>query len=286
MAKETPEAEQFRERVLANWTDPQTVAAWRRWHGRIARQQQHVSNALLAAAQLGNGSRVLDLASGSGEPALHIARAVGPTGSVVATDVSSDMLDLARQRAREQGASNVEFVVCDAESLPFEDATFDAVTSRMGAMFFVDLHRSLQEVRRVLRRGGRAAFSAWGPQTESSFFMAIVAPFAARCDPPKPPPGAPHAFRFAEQNTFRDALIAAGFHDVAEERRTIEMPWFGPPEEWWEAFYELAAPPYFDQLPEEQYLAAKREGIENLHRFYRDGAVRMQAAVVIASAQA
>lgn len=283
---ETPAAEQFRQRILANWTDPETVAAWRRWHSRITRQQEHVSNALLAAAHLSIGSRVLDLASGSGEPALHIARAVGPTGSVVATDISNDMLGVARDHAREQGVSNLEFVVCDAEALPFEDAAFDAVTSRMGAMFFVDLHRSLQEVRRVLRAGGRAAFSAWGPQSESSFFMAIIAPFAARCDPPKPTPGAPHAFRFAQQNSFHDALIAAGFHDVAEERRAIAMPWFGPPDELWRAFYELAAPPYFDELPEDERLAATREGIENLQRLYRDGAVRTQAAVVIASAQA
>jgi len=283
---ETPAAAQFRQRVLANWTDPQTVAAWRRWHSRITRQQQLVSDALLAAAHVSADDRVLDLASGSGEPALQIARAVGPTGSVVATDLSNDMLGVARDHAREQGASNVEFVVCDAEALPFEDATFDAVTSRMGAMFFVDLHRSLQEVRRVLRPDGRAAFSAWGPQRESSFFMAVVAPFAARCDPPEPPRGAPHAFRFAEPNTFQHALIAAGFHDAAEERRTIEMPWFGPPEEWWEAFYELAAPPYFDELPEEQRLAATREAIENLQQLYRDGAVRTQAAVVIASARA
>ncbi len=283
---ETPAAEQFRQRVLANWTDPQTVAAWRKWHPRITRQQQHVSDALLAAAHLGTGSRVLDLASGSGEPALHIARVVGPMGSVVATDVSGDMLGIARDHAREQGASNVDFVVCDAEALPFEDATFDAVTSRMGAMFFVDLHRSLQEVRRVLRPGYCAAFSAWGPQLESSFFTAIVAPFAARCDPPKPPRGAPHAFRFAEPNSLSDALLAAGFHDAAEERHVIEMPWFGPPDEWWEAFYELAAPPYFDELPEAQRIAAKSEAIENLQQLYRDGAVRTQAAVVIASARA
>jgi SAM-dependent methyltransferase len=281
-----PRTSEFRKRVLDNWTSSETVAAWRRWHAKIAIQQRAVTAALIEAAAIGEGQCVLDLASGSGEPALTIARTVGPAARVVATDVSDGMLGVARDFAREQGIENVTFVACDAERLPFENASFDAVTSRMGVMFFIDLAGSLAEVRRVLRAGGRVAFAAWGPLRESTMFSACLEPFARRASPPDPPPGAPQPLRFATAGTLSSALRSAGFRSVRETTHVFSAPWSGPPEEQWNAFCDLSSPPYVDEMPEPDKSQATAEAIETLRSLYDGRAVQTCAAVVIASATA
>jgi SAM-dependent methyltransferase len=279
-------ASEFRKRVLDNWTSDETIAAWRRWHAKIVTQQREVTRLLIDAARIVQEQRVLDLASGSGEPALTIARHVGRNGSVVGTDVSDGMLEVARDFARSEEIENVTFVACDAESLPFESASFDAVTSRMGVMFFIDLERSLAEVRRVLRRGGRLGFAAWGPLPESTTFSACLEPFVRRASPPDPPPGAPHPQRFAAFGALSDALCAAGFNSVDEKVHVVAAPWFGTPEEQWKAFCDLASPPYVDEMPEPDKSEATAEAIETLRSLYDGTAVQTRASVVIASATA
>lgn len=280
------QAAEFRKHVLDNWTSDPTIAAWRRWHGKIAIQQREITAALIDAAGIAQGRRVLDLATGTGEPALTIARAVGGTGRVVGTDVSDGMLDVARENAHDAGLENITFVACDAERLPFESASFDSVTSRMGVMFFIDVERVLGEVRRVLRPGGRAAFAAWGPWSETTMFSACLEPFARRASPPDPPPGAPHPQRFAAAGTLSAALRAAGFHDVAERTHVFAAPWSGPPEEQWTAFCDLISPPYVDDMPEPHKSQATAEAMETLRSLYDGGTVQTRAAVVIASATA
>lgn len=279
-------AAEFRKRVLDNWTSDPTVAAWRRWHAKIAIQQRDITAALIDAARVTRGQRVLDVATGSGEPALTIARLVAPTGSVVGTDVSEGMLVVAREFAHRDGVENVEFVYADAESLPFEDGSFDAVTARMGIMFFIDVAESLSEARRVLRPGGRAAFSAWGSWLDSSMFHAFLEPFARRASPPDPPPGAPHPQRFATEGSLSQALRAAGFTDVAERTCVFAAPWSGPPEEHWNAFCDLISPAYVDDMPEPEKSHATAEVMETLRLLYDGTAVQTRAAVVIASATA
>ena len=280
------EEEAFRQRVLDNWTSPETIAAWRRWHAKIALQQQAVSDAIIAAALIAPGKRVLDLASGSGEPAIQIAGIVGDGGRVVATDLSSGMLGVARENAIAAGRTNMSFETAEVEALPFGDASFDAVTSRMGIMFVVDIQRGLREIRRVLRPGGRAAFAAWGPFQQSTMFWSMIEPFARRASPPESPPGALGPMRFAVPGTLSDALRAAGFAGVDEITTLYPAPFAGTPEEQYEAFYELAAPPYFDELSDNERDAALSEALATLRDFYDGAAVRTNATVVIASGSA
>jgi ubiquinone/menaquinone biosynthesis C-methylase UbiE len=275
---------EFRRRVLDNWTSQETVAAWKRWHDKIALQQRATSDALIAAAEIAAGQRVLDLACGSGEPALSIARVVGDRGSVVGTDVSAGMVDVADEFARRQKLHNVSFTVADAEALPFDDESFDAVTSRMGVMFFIDLRKAFGEIRRVVRPGGRVAFAAWGRLMDSTMFSACLEPFTRRTDPPEPPAGAPHPQRFATPGSLSSQLRDAGFKEVAEETLVVTAPWFGPPEEQWRSFCDLASPPYVDDMPEPDKSRATAEALDNLRALYDGTAVQTRAAVVIASA--
>jgi ubiquinone/menaquinone biosynthesis C-methylase UbiE len=118
-----------------------------------------VTSALVEAAQIEGGIDVLDLASGEGDPALTLAALVGAQGTVTATDITPGPLEVAAARAREDGIRNIQFKVADAQQLPFEDARFDRVTCRFGAMFFLDPIAAMHETQRVLRPKGRVAMA-------------------------------------------------------------------------------------------------------------------------------
>lgn len=117
---------------------------------------------LLALASLAPGERVLDLACGTGLVTLDAARRVGPHGGVLGTDLSGQMIEIARQRAVEQQLSNVTFQRMDAETLDLPDATFDVALCALGLMYLPDPQHAIQEWRRVLKPGGRVVIAIWG----------------------------------------------------------------------------------------------------------------------------
>lgn len=147
---------------------------WDRWADRMARQAEGLNRPLLEAAGVREGERVLDLASGTGEPALSLARAVGPSGLVIATDPAPSMLAGLRRRAAEAGLANLRAEAAEMQALPFEDGGFDRVTCRFGIMFVPDAARAFAEVRRVLRPGGTAAFMVWGPQADNAVLGTVI----------------------------------------------------------------------------------------------------------------
>ena len=138
--------------------DESTAAAWRRWHDKSVLFWKELTDALLEAARLEPGHRVLELACGTGAPAITVAQTVGPTGHVVATDLAPQMLDIARTHAARASSSNMTFEVVDAHALSYPDASFDRVTCRLGVMYFWNCTQALREIRRVLKPGGIAAF--------------------------------------------------------------------------------------------------------------------------------
>jgi ubiquinone/menaquinone biosynthesis C-methylase UbiE len=117
---------------------------------------------MLALASLARGERVLDVACGTGLVTLAAAASVGPGGSVLGTDLSGQMVEVARQRAVAQQVSNVTFQRMDAETLDLPDASFDVVLCSLGLMYVPDAQRAVREWRRVLKPGGRVAIAVWG----------------------------------------------------------------------------------------------------------------------------
>jgi len=232
--------DRFKETVRREWSDPETVAAWRKWHPFFARQSANATTAIIEAAQVRSGMDVLDLASGTGEPALTLARVVGPAGHVTATDLSSEMLEIADEIARQRGITNLTCQFADAEDLPFADERFDAVTCRMGVMFFPDCIRALRESYRVLKPGCHAAFLAWGP-FDQPFFMSTAGIIMQRESLPIPEPGSPGRFRFAKYGTLGAQLVEAGFQHVRETMLTIPWP-SGSVEETWASTRDMRAP--------------------------------------------
>jgi ubiquinone/menaquinone biosynthesis C-methylase UbiE len=223
--------DQWREAGRNEWSNPDKVAAWARWAPKNNEAQREATERLLAATDLAPGMHVLDVGGGPGDPALAVARRVGPTGQVTVTDIAAGMLTAAEEYARQEGLNNLSFQVADTESLPFSDGSFDRATCRHAAMFFPDLDRALGEIRRVLKSGGRAAFLAWGPYEQVAFFTTMLEPIRRRLNPPPFAPGAPHPFRFGQPGTLSAALEKAGFSDVGEETITPAYRFRGSPEE-------------------------------------------------------
>jgi SAM-dependent methyltransferase len=282
------ELEQYRQVVRDEWTDDDTVAAWARWHPKITAQQVNMRDVLLEHARLEPGLRVLELACGTGDPALEIARRVGPDGRVTATDLSPQMLDACRKNASAAGIANMDFAAVDAENLQFDRESFDRVTSRLGVMYFVDVQRALAEIKRVLVPNGIVALQAWGLPDESPYFMNAVGPFLRRLSPPPPPADAPTPLRFAPPGKLVGALTAAGFSDIREDRRTTVLPWPGPPNALWQHLYEIAVPlrPLFDGLSGDERSVAIGESVAGYAQYYDGKTVNVPASIVTVSARA
>ena len=176
--------------------------------------------ALIDAAGIRRGDHALDLAAGTGDPTVTIAAHLDGAGSVTACDLTFDMLVVGRQRAENLGFRNVRMAVGDMAALPFPDASFDAVTCRMGLMFPTDRPACVREARRVLRAGRRAAWLVWATVEENPTFLVVNAALGRYFNEKIPLRMARHALGTA--GAVAALLSRAGFRDVDERRIAYE----------------------------------------------------------------
>jgi ubiquinone/menaquinone biosynthesis C-methylase UbiE len=272
----------YKEMVRGEWTN--AAPLWQKWNHKFAIQTRAATDLVVRGAEVAHGMTVLDLASGTGEPALSLAKAVGPQGRVVATDLVPEMLEFAKENAAAQRISNIDFRLADAEQLPFPDREFDRVTCRFGIMFFPDIAKAMSEIRRVLKPGGRVCFAVFGSFDENPMFQVSLGPFLKRVKMPPPPPDAPHIFRFADETKLANAISSAGFRDVSTRKERVTFSWPGPAEESWEATRELAAP--FKRLiaaiPPDKSEEVIGEVLDGLRRFQVGDSINLPVTVNIA----
>lgn len=273
---------EFKQRVEREWADDETAVAWQKYYPQMKEQLAQVTDALVDAAAPRLGMLILDLASGTGEPALSLARRVAPTGKVLATDFSKGMLDALSANADAEGVTNIETKVCDAHDLPFPDASFDLVTSRFGVMFFANIGRALAEIGRVVKRGGSIAFLVWGAPGPGTYFGAAAMPYMRRLAV-KPDPDGPGPMRFAEPGKLARLVEAVGFRDVQETSLNLPAPYRGSPEDLLASMMEIAAPfrHAAATLSEDDRRAAQREVYENLLPLYDGTFTKVTAPVLI-----
>jgi ubiquinone/menaquinone biosynthesis C-methylase UbiE len=200
--------------TLREWRESSKY--WAKHSATIRTMFAPLTRALIEEASIIQGQSVLDVAGGSGEPSLTIAEIVGPTGSVTCTDAVAEMVAAAENEAQRRGLTNVAFRQCAADSLPFENRSFDTVVCRLGAMFFPDPLAALREMLRVTKEGGAISLVVWDKSELNPFSYAITNVVARHFDEPPGDPNAPGAFRFAESGVLTGLLKDAGATDVKE----------------------------------------------------------------------
>jgi SAM-dependent methyltransferase len=243
-----------------------------------------VTQALIDYASPQSGMKVLDLASGTGEPAIGLASRIGSDGQVTALDLSAELLLIAEERARQRGLDNFSTCRADAQSLPFPDQSFDLVTCRFGVMFFADCNKALREVHRVLRSGGRACFVAWGP-FDQPYWSNAMGMVLKHVGGPAIPPGDLNPFKFAQPGSLSDVLRRAGYAHIEENTETLPWIWPGSEDEVWEYQKSIAVPfrPLLDRIPPEEWDTVNRKVHAALSRYAEAGSVKFGAVVVLAS---
>lgn len=179
--------------------------------------EQPVNERLIELAAIDTGYTVVDVATGIGDPALSVARRVGPTGRVIATDQSSAMLAIAADRASDAGLTNIEFRQLDANVFDFPAGTIDAVVCRWGLMFLSDLTDALGRMRRSLKAGRSLAAATWSEPEKVpiiSVRRSVMRAFDLPCGPNDP-------FRLSSASTLKAAAVSAGFDQVDITRSVV-----------------------------------------------------------------
>lgn len=285
MAKQLDPAE-FRDGQRQQWNAAAT--GWRKWSELIDEAASGVSERMVDLARVEPGSRVLDIAAGYGEPSLTAARAAGPEGSVVATDISAEMIAFGRERAADAGLENIEFVESDAAGLDFPEHSFDAALSRWGIIFEPDGEAAAASVRRFLKPAARIAIGSWGPPERVPFLAIPMRTAMQQLDVPPPPPGTPGPLSRPTPEAIGGLVEAGGFSDVEVEEVEVTFEW-GSPEEFTTFIKEIAPPitaminPQPKDVQEETW-AAITDAVRQ--ETASDGAVKFPNLVLLAAGRA
>ena len=221
MTTPTFDPDQYKAGQRKDWSD--TAAGWREWWQTIETGLGPLSERLVEVAEVEPGDRVLDIATGIGEPAVTAARRVGPEGRVLATDIAPGMLEIGRERAAELGLDNVEFREADAEALELPGERFDAILCRNGLQFLVDLGAALERIRAALVADGRLAAAVWARSEQTPFVTLAVTTVMRELELPPPAPGTPGPLSLGDEDILEGRLREAGFADVRGERMTVDV---------------------------------------------------------------
>lgn len=206
--------------------------------GRITELRYHLygsaTQQMLEAAQLRPGDHVLDIAAGTGDQSRMAARLVGTEGSVLATDISQEMLDVAARRAQQEGLSNITSRAMNAEQLDLPENSYDAVISRFGLMLIPRRQQALAEIWRVLKPGGRLAALVWSKSERNPLLDdTILAQYLEQ-------EAAQRVFSLADAAVFAGALTWVGFQEVQVQPipLTFQFSSFEILTAWWGPLFE------------------------------------------------
>lgn len=235
------------------------AAAW----GRLTELRQHLYGAatklMLEAANLQPGDQVLDIAAGTGDQSRQAARLVGPQGSVLATDISPEMLVVAARLAKREGLSNLTTRAMNAEQLNLPESSYDAVISRFGLLLIWDQQQALMEIQRVLKPGGRLAALVWSKPERNPLFT-LEDPIVAKYLEVEEPRF--DVFSLADAALFASMLTETGFQEV--QVQAIALPFRFPSFEvltaWWGSSFKKALAK-LEPEPRRRMLAEVRQAV-------------------------
>jgi len=272
----------FIEAQRQDWN--RVAGGWEKWDRLFEEHAGYLNHRLVADARLCQRQAVLDLGSGTGYPALLAAQIVGPSGTVTGIDVAGDMLAVAERKAKRLGLSNVTFRVGDATNLPFETASFDAITSRFCLMFLPDIPKAAAEIARVLKPGRWVAAMVWSAVERNPRVGLSMAAIKQVIVLPAPDPTAPGIFRLAKRGELTGMLQAAGLVDVVDQEFLGEWS-YESPEQYYTSMIEIAAPiqNLMSQLSDSQRQQVKRLILAAAAQFRRGEGITFPIAVRVAA---
>jgi ubiquinone/menaquinone biosynthesis C-methylase UbiE len=228
---------EYRDASLERWG--RAARGWGEHRSVFQSGARPVSGWLVDAIEPQPGHRVLEVAAGPGDTGLLAAELIAPGGTLISTDASPEMVELARARAAELGVENAEFRTMDAEWIDLPTASLDAVVGRWVYMLLADPATALSEARRVLRPGGRIALAAWAAPADNPWASVAQEELAATGALPPPDPSEPSMFAFADAGKIRGLLEDAGFADVVVEQ--LDFVWrYDDLDSWWDVQIDLS----------------------------------------------
>ncbi|MGA7369043.1 MAG: methyltransferase domain-containing protein [Nitrososphaeraceae archaeon] len=218
------------------------ASGWQKWWKTTETASEKISKRLVELAAIKQGSRVLDIATGIGEPSITAAYQVGNSGHVIAIDLSSQMLSVAKQRAISLDLQDViEFKEGDTETIDLPALSFDAALCRFGLMFLPNLKAGLSNIYKSLVDGGRFAAAVWASSDKVPFISLPLNTLLKETNSPPPPAGTPGPFSLSDEKLLKESFIKSGFEDVTIERLDMVFN-FDSAEGFTNFVYETAAP--------------------------------------------
>jgi len=254
---------------------------WKKWDDLTMDFLKPMGDEIIHLIKPKDIDMVLDVASGTGEPALTIATKLRG-GLVVATDLSEGMLAIARENAVRRGIKNLEIVACDVSELPFPDNSFDSVSCRFGFMFFPDMLQATKEMYRVMKPGGRVATAVWNVPEKNFWASAILNIINKNMQLIPPPPGAPGLFRCAESGLIKDLFTKAGLRNISEKEIGGKLN-IGTKEAYWSFMTEVVAPVVAALNNADDSLKAKikNEVFESINQKFPDGKLAIDSNALV-----
>lgn len=239
---------------------------------------QPMGDEIIRLIDVDKDALVLDIAGGTGEPGLTIASKM-KNGKVVISDLSEDMLAVARENAAARGIKNMETRVCDVCELPFADNSFDAISCRFGFMFFPDMQLAADEMYRVLKPGGRVATSVWGVAEKNFWVTAMGGTINKMMELPAPVPGAPGMFRCAANGFISNLFQKAGFKNISEKEIASKLR-CDTADRYWNMMTDISAPFVAALSKADDVMKAKikKEVFQTINQKYADGNVVIDAS--------
>jgi len=254
---------------------------WKKWDDLFMDFLKPMGNEIVRLLNPQGKDLILDIAAGTGEPGLTIASLI-PEGKVILTDLSQDMLAIAREHASKRNIDNIETIQCDVCELPFEDNTFDAISCRFGFMFFPDMLLAAKEMVRVLKPGGKIAVSVWNVPDKNFWVTATMGAIARNMELPPPPPGSPGMFRCAKSGLIAGLFSEAGLKNVTENEISGMLK-SKTAESYWTAMTEVGAPIVAALSKADEATKAKieKEVLEIINRKYPGGNVEIDSSALV-----
>jgi ubiquinone/menaquinone biosynthesis C-methylase UbiE len=263
-----PKLDDVRERSRTVWDA--MAAGWEADREDLWRFSRPVSEWLVDRVDPRPGQTILDLAAGVGDTGLLAARRLGETGRVLVTDFAPRMVAAARRRAAELGVTNVEFREMNAERMALESGSVEGVVCRWGYMLMPDPGAAFSETYRVLRPGGRLAFSVFGAPERNPWASVVGRILVAEGHMAPPAPTAPGIFALSDLKRVHELLSRAGF--ATPETREMPLTWHFPADRHWRFLTEMAGAisPILQSLDEDARRRI-RARIDEMARPFRSG---------------